>query len=207
MANFYLALILLLLSFCACFAQATEGGDPSASTVLKGGVRGAALLTEDGLKKIGATSGSLESSAMRVFGEANRKDTITVRGPNVINGSVIIPAIPNPSGTMQFGQLPPREKFMRSFMNQIAYNVELLQNEIDALILPDNKSPQLEQAWSQIRASMDQVQAHLAELKSLTEGTKYDTDRISREASGVYQGARKIDKLRKDVEKLLKQQP
>jgi hypothetical protein len=188
-------------------AEANTSTQPVPSTdktVLQGGVRGAALLLEDGLKKMGEATTGMQGAATRVINEVSRKDTITVRGPNVIGNGIVIPALPNPSGTMQFGELPAREKYLRTFTKQTTYYVELLQNEVDALMLPDNRSPEVEQLWTRLRTNMQQVQGYLASLKDLTVGPRFNNGKIARAALGVYDGAREINKLRRQLMKELK---
>jgi hypothetical protein len=191
------------------FAQDTVTGaaapEPTPQgTVLQGGVRGAALLFEDGLKKMGEATDSIQGSALRVINEVSRKETIAVRGPNYIGNGIVIPALPNASGTMQFGNLPARAKYLKSFMNQATYYVELLQNEVDALIIPDTRTPEMDRLWSRIRVGMQEIQGHLASLKDLTAGPRFNNDKIAREALAIHDGAREINKLRRQLIKEVK---
>jgi hypothetical protein len=182
-------------------AQEQSGAQPP---VLKGGVRGAALLTEDGLVKIGEAAEDLRKSCLLVISEVTRKDTVTVKPPNVLPNSVVIPAVPDPSGTMQMGPLEPRKKYLDRFVNDVAYHVELLQNSVDALIIPDNKVEVVAGPWGNLRGAMQDVQKHYAQLKSLTGGPKYDNEKIARQALAIYDSMSTVKKLRNDVLRIVR---
>lgn len=206
--NFAIA-ALLTFSANALVASADDTSLPSESStspgVLKGGVRGAALLTEDGLIKMGEAVQEIRQATSGLMTEVTRKDTVVVRGPNVISGNIIIPALPNPSGTIQFGNLPPRKKQMQSLMARLSHMVQLLQNEMDALIIPDDKLDAVSEKWNQMRTTMEGVQSSLAELKALTENERnYDNSKIGKRALYIYEKVGTINNLRRDVLKTIK---
>jgi hypothetical protein len=194
-----------LISTAAAIAvdAPTVKDEPAAANsdqkLLQGGVRGAVLLLEDGLKKMGEATDSIQGSAQRVMNEVTRKETIGVRGPNYIGNGIVIPALPNPSGMIQMGSLPARKKYLNQFTNQTTYYVQLLQNEVDALMLPDERSPEVNRLWESIRNKMAQVQGHLSNLKELTVGPRYNNEKIAKEALEIYDGARVINKFRRQL--------
>ena len=160
------------------------------------------MLTEVGLAKIRQTEQDLQKSCLQVMVEVNRKQTLSVRGPNALPGGVIIQPFPNPSGTVQFGNLEPRKRHLDYLVSQASYNVELLQNLVDALIIPDRKT--ILEPWGKVRASVTNLKERLDNLKALTGGTKYDTAQISKEALAIYDDIDKLEKLRKHILKLIK---
>ncbi len=133
-----------------------------------------------------------------------RKDTVTVKPPNVLPNSVVIPALPDPSGTMGFGDLPARKKYIDQFMNQTSYQVQLLQNSVDALIIPDSKAAAVAEPWGKLVATMGDVQKHHAQLKVLTGGPKYDKEQIAREALAIHDEMGTVQRLRKQVLKTIR---
>jgi len=189
----------------ACLNVEAQSDDPSTATkpALKGHVRGAALLTKDGLIKIGTAATDLQRSCLLVIAEVTRKETLTVKPPNVLPNSVVIPALPDPSGTIRFGDLPARKKYLDQFMNETSYQVQLLQNSVDALIIPDDKAAAVAGPWGQIVATMAEVQKHHAQLKTLTESPKYDNERIAREALAIHDEMSTVKKLRNEVLKTI----
>lgn len=182
-------------------AREQSGAEPP---VLKGGVRGAALLTEDGLIKIGEAAEDLRKSCLLVISEVTRRDTVTVKPPNVLPNSVVIPAVPDPSGTMQLGPLEPRKKYLDRFVSDVAYHVELLKNSVDALIIPHNKVDAVARSWGNLRDAMQDVQGHYAQLKSLTGGPKYNNEKIARQALVIYDSMSTVKRLRNDVLRIVR---
>jgi hypothetical protein len=184
-------------------AAATNESSAPSDKVLKGGVRGAALLTEDGLMKLGETTAELQRTSEQVMAEVTRKENIVVRGPNVLPNGVVIPAFPGPGGMIAFGDLPPRKKQLNNFVSNLAYYVELLQNEVNALIIPDDKSAAISPYWDAIRKDMDEINVRFAALKELTAGPRYENLKIGKEALKLYDRAKEIDQLRREVMKIV----
>jgi hypothetical protein len=177
----------------------------SDSNLLKGGVKGAALRTEDGLIKMGEAVQDIRQASGDMIYEVTRKNNVVVRGPNVIGPGVIIPAMPNASGMIQMGTLPARKKQMESFLNRLGYSIQMLQNEIDALIIPDDKMAEVSDSWNQIRQGMEGVQTSLAELKVLCQDPNhYDNDKIGKRALYIYDQINVINGQRKQVLKKIK---
>ncbi|MBI4532508.1 MAG: hypothetical protein HY711_01065 [Candidatus Melainabacteria bacterium] len=175
----------------------TPTGLSASPSQLKGRVRGAAVLTEEGLVKMKEVEQDLQKSCLQVMAEVTRKQTLSVRGPNVLPGGVVIQPFPNPSGTVQFGDLEPRKKHLDHFVSQTSYYVELLRNLVDALIIPDNKP--LVELWGNVRSSISNLDSRLGNLKMLTGETKYDTARIGKEALRIYDDVSTVEELRKQV--------
>jgi len=190
--------------FNACLSAQAQEAAKDAAPPLKGRVRGAALLTKDGLIRIGTAATDVQKSCLLVIAEVTRKETLTVKPPNVLPNSVVIPALPDPSGTIRFGDLPARKQYLDQFMNETSYQVQLLQNSVDALIIPDDKSAAVGGPWGQIVATMADVQKHHAQLKALTEGPKYDNQQIAREALAIHDDMSTVKKLRNAVLKTIR---
>ncbi|GEM_PF-3001690 len=169
-------------------------------STLKGTVRGSALLTEDGLKKLGETTGRVRKWALGMMGEVTRQETIAVRGPNVLPGGVVIPAFPSPSGTAAVGPaLPPRPGIVRNLMRELGYQIQLLRNEVDALIIPPGKMPLIQKDWDEIRKNLSMIEIRYARLQGLTRTPPIDNEKVGKEALVIYDDAGKINKLRKKV--------
>jgi len=192
--------LLLAQSALAQDSQPTASSEPdSERTILKGGVRGAALRTEHGLTQMGQAISEIKTAASMVAAEVTRKQTTFVRGPNVLPGGVIIPALGGPSGTIPFGDLPARKKQLTRFVNSVSYNVELLQNQVDALILPQEMAAEMDSSWKSIQAMMAEIQGHLTKLKELSVGDKFDNNKIGKQALAIFDKSKTVDSLRKSI--------
>lgn len=200
------ALVVLMIALgSGQFVEAQESADTAAPRApLKGGVKGSVLLTEDGLIKMGEAVEEIKTASTMVMGEVTRKQTQFVRGPNVIGPGIIIPALGGPSGTIPFGDLPARKKQIDKFVNATSYFVELLQNEVNALMLPDDPTPEFEASWKSIRFVMDEMQLHLVKLKDLSVGPKYDNGKIGKEALAILDNAKTVNSLRRNILSQLK---
>jgi hypothetical protein len=188
-------------------AQIAETSTGGSSVPLKGGIKGSVLLFEDGLVKMGEAVEELKTATTMVMGEVTRKQTQFVRGPNVIGPGIIIPALGGPSGTIPFGDLPARKKQLDRFVNSTSYFVELLQNEVNALMLPDEPSAEFTAAWNSVRFIMDEMQLHLVKLKDLAVGPKYDNAKIGKEALAILDKAKTVNSLRRKILAMLKSEP
>ena len=86
-------------------------------TVLQGGVRGSAVKLEEGLALIEQSAKMVQAPALEIAKECTRKETAVARGPNYIGNGIVIPAIGNPNGTFQIGELPARKDRVESFLS------------------------------------------------------------------------------------------
>lgn len=172
---------------------------PAQSPALKGGVRGAALLTKDGLKKLSETSRALERSSLLMMGEFTRREMVAVRSPNMLPNGVVIQPVPSPTGTAFGGSLPARKRWVKIHLGEIGYNVQLLRNEIDALIVPDEKMSTVSVPWGQIRATMSLIEEHYRKLSDLCGGEKFDTKKIGRETVAIHDLSKHVNRLRSKV--------
>jgi len=185
--------------------QLDDSSSPAASgKTLQGGVRGTVMLTEDGLKRIGETTHELRRWSLQLVGETSKKETVPVLPPNVLPNGVVIPAIPQPSGTIQMGHVPATRGMVGLLMSRTEYQVKLLRNEVNALIIPDNKMEAVAEPWGRIRGLTKEIISSYRQLKTLTTAPSYDDDKIARAASDIYYKAEDINKLRKKVMKIVK---
>jgi hypothetical protein len=184
--------------------QQTAETTTDTSKMLKGGVRGAVLLMEDGLQKMGESTAEIQKSTQMLMTEVTRKQTQTIRSPNVLPGGVVIQPFPGPSGTIQFGDLPARKKKVEYLMAQLEYHYKLLSNEVDALMIPEEKFPTIATQWDQIVALRQDIGQSFDELKELTADPKrYNNDKIGKSALKVYDKTNAMDRLRRQVIKMV----
>lgn len=179
--------------------QTAEQTSVDGSKMLKGGVRGAVLIMEDGLQKMGESTSEIQRSTQMMMEEVTRKQTQTVRSPNVLPGGIVIQPFPGPSGTIQLGNLPPRKKKMDYLMNLLEYHFKLLSNEVDALMIPEEKFPSIATEWNQIVALKKEIGDSFDQLRDLCVGKSYDNDRIGKQALRIYDKTNSMDRLRRQV--------
>lgn len=181
-------------------AESSSSESPPANkTTLKGGVRGAALLTEDGLVGIESDAKMLQMNVFEIARECTRKETAVMRGPNYIGNGIVIPAIGNPNGTVQIGDLPARRDKLEAFLGSSEEVFEVLQNHMDALILPENPPEQLSNLWTGMRSTLQAAKGNIDKMKELLEIKKFDKKQVGRAALKVYDSMTALEKMRSQI--------
>lgn len=191
----------LVVAFAAvpAFAQdVTDDTPPKPTRVLEGGVKGTVLLFDEGCARITLARELIQESTTKIIKEASRKDTVVMRGPNVVGNSVI-PAFGGVGGVMQMGELPIRKERLDRYMNESEQNIAALQNYIDALQIPPDKAATLDPVHEQMRATMQDAQDHLAKLRDLSSAKRLKNGPIAKEALRIYDAMTKLEKQRNQL--------
>ncbi|MBY0356381.1 MAG: hypothetical protein K2W82_00150 [Candidatus Obscuribacterales bacterium] len=185
----------LLLANNPLLAAEGETTEPDAPSYIKGGVKATALHTMDGLNSINGTAKILQESALALMKETTRKETVVVRGPNYIGNGIVIPAIGDPSGTMQMGNLPARRKKVDAFLSGCEQAYAALESQVNALIVPDDAPGDLHNMWLGMRTTLSAVKENLEKLKELSGQSKLQNKPIGRAALKVYDSMTALDKV------------
>jgi hypothetical protein len=149
---------------------------------LEGHIQDEAVALEVGIKDLNKSLHHMKRSAWDIFVEVQRQNMVVVGEPDVI-GPIIIPAIPNPTGTMAVGGfLPPRKKFLDYFVSQIDDLVQMIQTEVTGLVLPDDANDEAKADLKEITDAMAQIPQDISGLKDVTQGPDYDNMAIARAA-------------------------
>lgn len=186
-------------------STSSSSASASSSSTLKGGIMSVAATAEKEVKEIGTTCHHLAGSIANVFGEVNRQDQVLMSEPDVV-GTMVIPAIPDASGMMSMGTLPPRKKWLDYFNYQTAQLIDILYKEAHAVVLPDDASAQTNTDWTRIKELIDQMVPVYKKMQSLSEGPKFDNVAIATQAQMLHDTVKQIDKLRKSVFNELKRE-
>ncbi len=187
----------------AAASQASAQGTGTApGQPLKGKV--SALQAAAGIKAIGEGVHRLKRTAQDMIGELQRQDMVVVSEPDAI-GPIIMPALPDPSGTISTGgYLPPRKKWLDFYMSEMQNLIPLIFGDLATTDIPDHKQSEVSGLWGQMQSLMDDAQVHFQRLVPLTEGPKFDSDAIGKEALAIFQDAEQLEKLRKQVFHIIK---
>ena len=188
MRKIILLIALFVFAQNYCFGQ-TES---SSNAILKGGIKGAALRTEDGLVKISETAEIVKETSTNIVKETTRKDTVVFRGPNY---GVVIPWVGGDGGVMKFGSLPIRRGKLDNFVRDTDSALMSLNSQMDALILPDDLTSQSMEIWNNIKTEREIAINHLTKLKELASAKKLVNLSIGREALAIYDSMTILSKL------------
>lgn len=189
--------------------ESARAGDTGAGTPagqpLKGAAQRTVLQTAAGIKAIGEGVHKLKRTAEDMIGELQRQDLVVVSEPDVI-GPIVLPAIPEPSGMLPIGDyLPPRKKWLDFYMAQMQHLIPCIQDELANTIIPEDKKAETQEPWAKMQSIMQDVESHYQRLQPLTQGPKFDSDAIGKEALAIYDDIRQLEKLRKQVFHLIKE--
>lgn len=176
---------------------------PASAASLQGNVQGGAPVILQGLHDVGVSVHHLQEMLKGLLYEAQRQDMVVVAEPNVI-GPMIIPAIPNPSGMMSIGYLPPRKKWVDYFMSQIEEIIPMLDHEINSLPRPAASESDLLQAYVEMFDAARGFNPPWSKLETATKGPDYKNQDISVAGSELWFQIEKFKKLKDKVFKIVK---
>lgn len=185
-------------SSAATATGSSSSASSSSSSALKGGIMSVAATAEKEVKEIGDTCNHLTASINNVFCEVQRQDQVMLSSPDVI-GTMVIPAVPDASGMMSMGTLPPRKKWLDYFNYQVAQLIDILYKEANSVVLPEDTSSQANDDWVKIKDLVNKMVPVYKKMKDLSEGPKYDNMAIATQAQMLHNTVKEIDKLRKSV--------
>ncbi len=198
-----LAAIAVLSPFpTVAYADGDEDSTPKPTRVLEGGVRGTVLLFDDGCARITLARELIQESTAKIMKEATRKDTVVMRGPNVIGNGMVIPSLGGAGGVMQMGELPIRKDRLDRFITETEQNIAALQSYVDALQIPAEKAPSLDPVYVSMRDTMQEAQDHLTKLKDLSSAKRLVNGKIGKEALRIYDAMGQLEKQRSQLLKL-----
>ncbi len=185
---------------------------PSPSQVLKGGVRGSAIKLEEGLDMIEQSARMVKDPALEIAKECTRKETAVARGPNYIGNGIVIPAIGNPNGTFQVGELPARKDRVENFIASAADAVKALRTHVDGLIIPEGSPEEMTNLWKGMQSTMQAAENNIASMKSLLDETpvkkgeikQKDAKPLGRAAMKIYDSMTALEKIRAQLDDMVK---
>ena len=194
---------LCLLAFLA--PSAVLADDSSTAAPLQGSVKSTDVEAAEKLRQMGDCLKKMERAAVELMGEATRQDYIAVGDPDVI-GTMIIPAIPSPTGMMAVGPyLPIRKKMMDYYLDQIGTLIPIYAEYTDGLAMPASTKEQALPLLENMRAPFLDAKKNYDELVSMSKKLPdISNKRVAELSVIVHDDFDSIDKSRRSVFQLLK---
>lgn len=201
---------LLLLTFLAppvVLADDSKTADAASnsSSALQGSVKATDVEAAEKLRQMGECLKKMQRAALELMGEATRQAYISVGDPDVI-GTMIIPAIPSPSGMMAVGPyLPIRKKWMDYYLDQIGTLIPIYAEYTDELTMPASTKAQAVGLLDQMRGPFAAGKKNYEELVEMSKKLPdISNKRVAELSVLVHDNFGSIDKTRRDVFQLLK---
>jgi hypothetical protein len=210
--NRLFALLLALAVVPSSIAADTTGSSSSSTTTtaatgaaLQGNVKALDVEAAEGLRQMGDVLKKIQRASLELMGEATRQDYISVGDPDVV-GTIIIPALPDPSGMMAIGPyLPIREKMMDYYLDQIGKLIPIYASLTDGLVLPESTRAQGIALMDTMRPLFEDARTRYMNLLNMSKELKTMKNMtIAKEAVLLHDDMQKIDGIRRSVFKLLK---
>lgn len=192
--------------------QMQDVNSAGSSRLLRGGVKGSAVRLEEGLVMIEASARMVQEPALEIAKECTRKETATARGPNYIGNGIVIPAIGNPNGTFQIGELPARKDRVDAFLTAAEQAIKALRTHVDGLIIPEGSSLDMVNLWKGMQSSMLAAENNITTMKDLVAQTpskkgqikQKDAKPLGRAALKVYDSMTALEKMRSRIDDMVK---
>lgn len=186
-------------------ADTTASPPAKTSAALTGSVKTSPVVAAEGLRQMGEALKKIQRAAAELVGEATRQDYISVGDPDVV-GSIIIPAIPDPSGMMPIGDyLPMRQGWVDYYLDQIAKLMPLYAAEVDNLALPAGIKSDATALMDQMTPLYEDAKSHYLTLFNMQKALKgTDNIKFGEQAVMLHDDMKKIDELRKKVFAMVK---
>lgn len=207
--GFSLCILFLSMTFrCPAISQSTtinlkENGLSSKTDSLKalrGQVKASELAVESSLKELGDTLHHLKDSAWSLFCEVQQPDQVFCGGPDAVGPIILTPV--NGTGIIDTGALlPPRKKWVDYFVSQMDYLVPHLQQECQALSLPENISSDLSDEFNSLKSISSTLGDKLAKVKEVCVGPKYENMAIATVSQSLLDDLKTMERLRKSIYK------
>jgi len=177
-------------------AQAPETNSTStnpASQPLQGNVVKTVKEAQLGLNALAKTLGQLKHSDTDLYNEATRQMANLIEEPEIIAGTVIYIPVNFTTGDY----LPMRKKWVDYYMTQLAKLVPMLQEDVDAILIPDDRVEKADEYMTQMNGDIQDIQNQFKILLQLAIGPNYNQTAIAAICHNIDHDIKQMDESRK----------
>lgn len=177
-------------------AQQSDSTTTASSTTtqpLQGNVVKTVKEAQLGLNTLAKTLGQLKHSDTDLYNEATRQTAQLIEEPEIIAGTVIYIPVNFTTGDY----LPMRKKWVDYYMTQLAKLVPMLQEDIDAILIPDDKVEKSDEYMTQMKSDIQDIQNQYQILTQLAIGPNYNQTAIAAICHNIDHDIKQMDESRK----------
>lgn len=158
----------------------------------------AAVSPETTLRNVRDLAHRLMREAMYLINDVEQRDMVVTGEPMLIQPQDVFANDKRSIGWAQeaFDLGPaqqPRPKWINSDMAHMKQLIDLLREDMKATP-QDDQQAEVDSAWSAANAIAKEIEAHYDKLVDLTKGPKYENVAIGKEALGIYDAAKRLEK-------------
>lgn len=176
--------------------DSTSADSPSTTSTskpLQGSVVKTVKEAQLGLNTLAKTLGQLKHSDTDLYNEATRQMANLIEEPEIIAGTVIYIPVNFTTGNY----LPMRKKWVDYYMTQLAKLMPMLEEDIDAILIPDDKVEKADEYMTQMRGDIEDIQNQFKILTQLTLGPNYNQNAIAAICHNIDHDIKQMDEARK----------
>lgn len=171
------------------FNSAVFAADQSSTSVVS---------SEGTLRNVRDLAHRLMHSALYIINDVEQRDMVVTGEPMLIQPQDVYRNDKRSIGWAQeaFDLGPaeqPRKKWIDSDMGHLKQLIDLLKEDMQTTP-KDDQQKEVDSAWSNANAIANEIEARYDKLVDLTKGPKYDNDAIGKEALGIYDASKRLEK-------------
>lgn len=156
------------------------------------------VTSEATLRNVRDLAHRLIREAMYLVDDVEQRDMVVTGEPMLIQPQDIYRNDKRAAGWAQeaFDLAPveqPRPKWINSDMAHLKQLIDLLKEDMQSTP-KDDQQAQVDASWSNANVIAQEIEAHYDKLVDLTKGPKYDNVAIGREALGIYDASKRLEK-------------
>ena len=163
------------------------------SQPLQGSVVKTVKEAQMGLNTLAKTLGQLKHADTELYNEATRQVANLIEEPEIIAGTVIYIPVNFTTGDY----LPMRKKWVEYYMTQLANLVPMVQEDIEAILIPDDKEEKADEYITQMKGEIQDIQNGYQILQKLAVGPIYNQNAIAAICHNIDHDIKQMDESRK----------
>lgn len=165
----------------------------SISQPLQGSVVKTVKEAQMGLNTLAKTLGQLKHTDTDLYNEATRQIANLIEEPEIIAGTVIYIPVNFTTGDY----LPMRKKWVDYYMTQMAKLVPMLEEDVDAILIPDDRAEKADEYMTQMKGDIQDIQNQYQILVQLAAGPNYNQNAIAAICHNIDHDIKQMDESRK----------
>lgn len=146
-----------------------------------------------GLNALAKTLGQFKHADTDLYNEATRQIANLIEEPEIIAGTVIYIPVNFTTGDY----LPMRKKWVDYYMTQLASLMPILQEDVEAILIPDDKEEKADEFMTQMKGEIQDIQNEYQILQTLAVGPVYNQTAIAAICHNIDHDIKQMDESRK----------